>query len=241
MMAKLPEYFAPKTKLQPSERGYQAYEVAGRRLGGMYAETARSEMERAKVAGEVIYNTIAFPALLSLLSTSGTTNSGVGGGVGVKTIGGSSGFGAFSGKGGGTTNSDLSGENAAAASALGETPSTGAAVTSGGFASGADAYGVTVLRGGGTGGSTPLDKYVSTMRQLLDTVPVNPTAASGYWSARSDALSNSPPETTYSTGLATPSGATSSTDLTAANAPDIATPTSGSSDTSSTDYGIIPF
>lgn len=227
-MPKLSQYFAPKTRIQPSERGYQAYETAGRRIGGMYAETARSEMESAKLAGDIAYNAVAYPALVNSLNPSSSASTKV------VTAAGPSDLFSLNPK----KMPDLSAANTAASGALEGTSSgtRGAIPDSGGKVVGGTDSGVTVLRGGGT---TALDKYTQTVGQLLANSPsYTPPAlqSTGYWSGRDTApLDASVTGTTYGTGLSTPSG-TSSTYVPAATGyesglPSLNTTSVGSSDT----------
>lgn len=155
-MARLPQYWAPKTKITPSERGFNAFETAGRRIGGLYAETARSEEQASKLAGDLAYNAIEFPFLYGSSTSTGSVSAKV------TTAGGPSS--AFSLKP--ETSPDLSAANAAAGIT---TDATGAATPSpGGKAIGGPDGEVTVLRGGGT---TALDRYTQTVGQLLSAQP----------------------------------------------------------------------
>src|SRR5229473_2756890 len=51
-MAKIREYFSTKDTLTPVETGYQAWEMAGRRIGPLYSQAANDVKESAKLLAQ---------------------------------------------------------------------------------------------------------------------------------------------------------------------------------------------
>lgn len=60
-MPRIPEYTAPATKLRGSEQGVNAWETAGRRLGGQYREAAATLAKAAAVRGQTLADKNQWP------------------------------------------------------------------------------------------------------------------------------------------------------------------------------------
>lgn len=66
-MPKLQEYVAPSRELRPENTGYQGFETAGRRVGGMYRESASDIATTAKVSAQTLADKQQWPFTLFAL------------------------------------------------------------------------------------------------------------------------------------------------------------------------------
>lgn len=66
-MAKLQEYVAPQKELRPSNEGFNAFETAGRRVGGMYREAGADLARAATANAATLTNTDQWPFTLYAL------------------------------------------------------------------------------------------------------------------------------------------------------------------------------
>lgn len=91
-MPKLQEYVAPTRELRPENQGYQAFETAGRRVGGMYREAASGTVAAAKAGAQALVDKAQWPFTLFELKrrftepekTTETTGAGGVGGFSVR-------------------------------------------------------------------------------------------------------------------------------------------------------------
>lgn len=96
-MPKLQEYVSPSRELKPDNQGYQAWETAGRRVGGLYREAAGDTARTAKIKAQMLADEAQWPFTLFALKQKfappkATTAETAAPGGGFRVAGGSSGM-----------------------------------------------------------------------------------------------------------------------------------------------------
>lgn len=66
-MPKLQEYIAPSRELRPDNSGYQAFETAGRRVGGMFREAGANTLAKARAEAATLADKAQWPFTLFAL------------------------------------------------------------------------------------------------------------------------------------------------------------------------------
>src|SRR5713226_6189182 len=81
-MARIAEYTAPTVTLRPDEKGYAAFETAGRRIGPLYSQAAEDLTQAGKLTAQGIEDTGKTQmAIADLIRQPAATSTGAKGGV----------------------------------------------------------------------------------------------------------------------------------------------------------------